>query len=190
MIDGVCFRVRSWDNANNASGWSPGRCTQVPVDDRQMMPAGGWTRPSVSGALGGSMSTTTAHNATLKLTNVRARQVGILFRTCPGCGAVGVWFGSTYLGWVDLDKPVGLYWVPAQAFGSIRTGTASDCMISIGRSGAMITELKSVPGAAIGILPLKGRLSVSSPVGSWRGEMGPQPPSVAQTRTGTSLRYH
>ena len=99
-----CFRVQSRDMAGNLSAWSGERCTQIPADDRQMTASGSWLRKSGQPTFGGTLSISSAKGSTLRLGNARAKVVGIMFRSCTGCGAVGVWFGSTYLGWIDTQR--------------------------------------------------------------------------------------
>jgi hypothetical protein len=41
-----CFRVRARDHSGNLSGWSPPRCTALPLDDRGLISSAGWARIS------------------------------------------------------------------------------------------------------------------------------------------------
>ena len=99
-----CFRATSRDNALNTSAPSAEKCAELPVDDAAMTATGTWTRRSVSSAYFKTLSTSTQHGATLKVAGVHARRIGIVYRTCSGCGTVSVKFGSTVLGSVFVSS--------------------------------------------------------------------------------------
>ncbi len=94
-----CFSVRARDHAGNLSAFSAQKCTMIPVDDKTMkVGSGSWTRKSgQAGAFLGTLSTTSAHNATLKLNGVHVRQLGVLVKRCSACGAFSITFaGKTF----------------------------------------------------------------------------------------------
>ena len=122
-----CFSVRARDNAANLSGYSAEACTEVPVDDKTLTASSGWTRKSnVSGDYLKTISVSTTHNATLKLTGVKAMQIAFLATVCPGCGKVSVSFGSSVIGTASLASSTTKHVVFfASAFASTKTGTVT-----------------------------------------------------------------
>jgi len=90
-----CFAVRAHDRADNVSAfWSATRCTTVPVDDRALTAKAGWHRAASAAAFRGTLSVATANVAPLQLTKARVGQVGLVVRTCPTCGRIGVYRGG------------------------------------------------------------------------------------------------
>ncbi|HEY7281104.1 MAG TPA: hypothetical protein VID47_05855 [Actinomycetota bacterium] len=128
-----CFAVRARDHAGNLSGFSAQKCTMVPVDDRAMaVGAGSWTRKSAqAGAFLGTLSTTSAHNATLKLNGVHARQLGVLVKRCSTCGT----FSMTFAGHTVTanTKGSGFVVVTIPAFPSVKTGNLVVKVTSTGK---------------------------------------------------------
>jgi hypothetical protein len=100
-----CFAARARDVNGNLGQMSPHRCTTTPVDDRTAVAAGTWSRTLSSAAYQGTLTSTTKTGATLTLTGVRAQHLSLVAQKCPGCGAVNVNFGGTYLGTFDLSAP-------------------------------------------------------------------------------------
>jgi hypothetical protein len=116
-----------------------------------MTATGTWTRKSVASAYVKTLSTSTQHGAVLKVAGVHARRVGIVYRTCTGCGRVSVKFGSTVLGTVDLAPTPAC---PATAgcfrlftaFTSVRTGTVAFTVSTTGKKvqvDGLIANLKA-----------------------------------------------
>jgi hypothetical protein len=129
-----CFEVRARDNAGNLSAFSAKKCTMIPVDDKTMAASGSWTRKSgQAGAWLGTLSVATAHGASLKLLNVHTRQVGIMVKTCPGCGEVQILFGSQSLGFADLNRTTGFTIFVGPVFSSVRTGSVTFKVSSSGK---------------------------------------------------------
>jgi subtilisin family serine protease len=93
-----CFEVRARDNVMNLSGWSPPRCTEIPVNDTTLAAGPGWKRIKSSTRYLGDDTYSATKGATLTLGNVYWRQIDLVVSVCPGCGSVAVYSGSTYLG--------------------------------------------------------------------------------------------
>ena len=143
-----CFRVQSRDNALNTSAFSAKKCTQVPVDDPQMAAAGTWQRKTGQPTPSKTLSVSSAHNATLKLQNVKAKQIGIIYRTCSGCGEVQVLFGTTSLGFLNTDQAAGNFFTMAPAFSTVKTGTVTFKVATTGKKvqidGLVVNNLGTV----------------------------------------------
>jgi hypothetical protein len=148
-----CFRATSRDKALNTSAPSGSKCTELPFDDRPMAASGTWTRKNVATAYFGTLSTSTQHNATLKLTSVHARRIGIVYRTCTGCGRIAVSFGPTLLGSV-ATTPTSACPATAvcfrlfNAFSSMKTGTVKFAVSSTGKKvqvDGLIANLNASP---------------------------------------------
>jgi hypothetical protein len=97
-----CFDARARDKALNISSWSPTRCTALPLDDRSLAASSGWARRSDPATYLGTYTHTTLHNASLKVNGVRFKKLGLVATTCPGCGLVNVYFGSTFVRQLSL----------------------------------------------------------------------------------------
>ena len=167
-----CFAAQSRDNAGNLSNLSATKCTELPVDDKAMpVGSGTWSRKTgLSGPYARTLSTSTQHNATLKLNNVKARRVGIAYRTCTGCGQVEVLFGSTNLGFVDLTPSAScptnvICFAFANAFPTVKTGNVTFRVRTTGKKvqiDALLANLNANPtfftsGAQGRVAPLQHR---------------------------------
>jgi hypothetical protein len=154
-----CFRARARDHAGNTSSPGASKCTELPFDDRPMSASGTWTRKNVAAAYFGTMSNSTQHGAALRLANVHARRIGIVYRTCTGCGRIAVWFGPTPLGSINLAPTsacpitVGCFSL-FKAFSSVKTGTVKFVVSTSGKKvqvDGLIANLK--PWPTFGIAP-------------------------------------
>ena len=101
----VCFRTRARDAAGNVSGWSPVRCTTIPLDDRALS-GGDWIRASDSGSYQGTFSKSAREGATLTRTGATARRLAVVVTRCPGCGSLSVRWSGTLVGTVDLSSAI------------------------------------------------------------------------------------
>jgi len=120
----TCFGVSSRDAAGNLSPRSPARCTARPLDDRSLAASTGWTRSTGSSYYLGTVTRTTQKDAVLTRTDVRASRLALVATTCPTCGVVGVYLGTTLIGKVSLYRTTttnqALLLLPAF---SLRSGT-------------------------------------------------------------------
>jgi hypothetical protein len=94
-----CFAVQARDHADNVSGFSAQKCTMIPIDDKTLaVAAGSWSRKTgQSGTFLRTLSTTSAKNASLKLTSLHAKQVGVMVKKCSTCGTFNITFnGQTF----------------------------------------------------------------------------------------------
>jgi hypothetical protein len=120
-----CFSVRAKDNVGNAAtAFSAARCLTVPLDQTSLVRSAGWVTATGSAYYGGSVATIARKSATLTRTGVKAKQIGVVVRTCSTCGSVAVYIGATKVGTVSTKSSVGAYkkliWLPAS---SLRSGT-------------------------------------------------------------------
>ncbi|MDP9182669.1 MAG: hypothetical protein M3P04_07845 [Actinomycetota bacterium] len=97
-----CYSVRAVDTANRVGPWSDARCTARPLDDRSLALSSGWTRGSLSYFYMGTFSTTKARGARAVRTGANVRRIGVVGRTCPTCGKIGVFLGSTQIGTISF----------------------------------------------------------------------------------------
>lgn len=97
-----CFSVRARDVFGNVSGWSAERCTLRPLDDRSLVAGAGWSRLSYSSAYSRTLSRSTTAGTSLTRSGAYVRQVVLVVTTCPTCGSLDVYVGSTRIGSVGL----------------------------------------------------------------------------------------
>jgi hypothetical protein len=97
-----CFSARARDRVGNVGPWSTSRCAATPLDDRAARTTSGWSKTRTRAAYQRTLTTTDRRNESLVLPGVRARQIGLVTRTCPACGKVTVRHGGRLLGTVDL----------------------------------------------------------------------------------------
>ncbi len=120
-----CVSVRARDLAGNIGPWGTERCTVVAMDDRLLAASSGWSRGTSSSYVYGTWTRATSSKVSLTRAGVSARRVGVIVTTCPTCGAVDVYVGSTYAGRVSAYSSTWrtrqVKWLPA--FGSTRSGT-------------------------------------------------------------------
>ena len=91
--------------AGNRSGWSPERCTTVPVRAIDMESAPLWIPLADPSYYAGSGMMAILPGSTLVSDRVRARRVALIATREPGAGRVEVLWNGTRLGVVDLDAP-------------------------------------------------------------------------------------
>lgn len=91
-----CLVVRARDAAGNVSGWTTPRCTAAPLDDTSLTTAtSGWTRVRVTAAYRGTLTKSSKVGAKLAVTGATANRLGLVVATCPTCGNVQIYLGST-----------------------------------------------------------------------------------------------
>ena len=100
----ACFRTRASDDWGNSSGWSPQRCTTLPLDDRALTGTN-WNRTADEGSYLGTISSSNAAGAVLTRTDVNATRLGVVVTRCPGCGRLQVRWRGSLVGTVDLTAP-------------------------------------------------------------------------------------
>jgi hypothetical protein len=125
-----CFSVRARDAVGNIGPWTSETCTNVALDDRALV-SSGWSRGLSTSFLHGTY-TWTATNARVLSVPARARQVGLVVRTCATCGAVDVRLGGAYLGRLSLTSSTTqlkrVLWLPV---GVVRSGTLAITSVGI-----------------------------------------------------------
>lgn len=131
-----CYAVRARDDSGRTGAWSSQRCTIAPLDQSAMARSTGWTPSSAPAYFGGSAYVTTRRGAALTRSGAQLRRVGILATTCPTCGAVDVYVGSTRVGRVNLARGTTTLHRKAillPAFGQ-RRGTVRLVVVTSGRA--------------------------------------------------------
>jgi hypothetical protein len=131
-----CFSVRARDRAGNTSGWSPERCTAVPLDDRNLTASTGWAHSTANAYYAGTMSNAVSTGRTLTRTGVHAKKIALLATTCTGCGAVAIYWNGRLIKTVSLKastthyKQVIVVWT----FSNVSSGTIVIKTLNSGRS--------------------------------------------------------
>jgi len=98
-----CLSVRARDTVGNMSAWSPERCTAMPLDDRALARATtGWTSAASTSAYRSTLTRSVRTGTRLTRSGVRVRRIAVVLTTCPTCGSVDVFLGSTRLGTLRL----------------------------------------------------------------------------------------
>ncbi|HWL36126.1 MAG TPA: hypothetical protein VNQ77_08015 [Frankiaceae bacterium] len=85
-----CVSFRARDDLGNLGAWQSGQCTAAPLDDALLTPSAGWTRHTSANFYGGTYTFARTPGRTLTLRGIAGRGVGLVARTCPGCGKVRV----------------------------------------------------------------------------------------------------
>lgn len=131
-----CYSVRASDASGRTGGWSLERCTIAPLDQTAMQRSAGWKTKSSSAYFGGTAWATATRYAALARTGARLRRVGVLATTCPTCGVIDVYVGSTKIGRISLARGTTTVHKAAlrlPAF-SPRSGTVRIKVVTKGRS--------------------------------------------------------
>jgi hypothetical protein len=97
-----CFTVRSRDTEGFEGRWSSEGCTSVPLDDRRLVRAPGWTAGTNSAYFAGTYLRTTTKGATLTRTGVATHRIALLVTTCSTCGSVRVYWRGEAIKTVSL----------------------------------------------------------------------------------------
>jgi virginiamycin B lyase len=121
-----CYAVRAMDTVGNWSGWTPTRCTVMPLRSDQLARSAGWTKAANAGSFAGFSYVTKTHNATMTRTAVSGKHVSLVVTKCSSCGTVSVkWNGKVvanvnlYRAGATVHKQV----VSVASFSSAQTGT-------------------------------------------------------------------
>jgi len=130
----TCFGVSSRDAAGNLSPRSPARCTARPLGDRSLAASSSWVRSTGSSYYLGTVTRTSTKGAVLTRTSVRASRLALVVTTCPTCGSVGVYLGSTLIGKVNLVRSTkaSRVLVVLPSF-SLRSGTVTIKVLTSGK---------------------------------------------------------
>jgi hypothetical protein len=130
-----CFSVRAHDVLGFVSSWSAERCTTMPLDDRSLAHAGSWTTGIGSAFYRGTWLRSYAYGATAYRTSVQAKRIAIVATTCPACGSVRVYLGSTLLKSISLVSSTTVYRrvIVVAVFSAVRSGTVTVKLSSSGR---------------------------------------------------------
>ncbi|MGH2693936.1 MAG: glycoside hydrolase family 25 protein [Actinomycetota bacterium] len=127
-----CFSSRATDEAGNVSEWSSERCTNVPLDDRDLRATSPWVRRSGSRFYLRTFTKTQRRGASLVARKVRVRVIHLVARRCAGCGRVAVLFNGNRVATVGLSakRTLNKQVIRAAGFGSVRRGTVKIVVIS------------------------------------------------------------
>jgi len=128
-----CFSVDASDHAGNVSPWTGGRCTSIPLDDRDLADSAAWTEVSAAGYFRGTALTTTRFGATLAVTGATVKRIAVVAKKCPTCGSVGVYVGGTLLTKVDLKAATTSRKVIVLPPFALTTGTVKLKVLSSGK---------------------------------------------------------
>jgi hypothetical protein len=130
-----CFSARARDHDGNVSGWSTGRCTALPLDDRALHRHGGWIQDQADGFYLGTRSSASQAGARLVRTRLTARHFALVAARCPRCGVVELRWNGRLLQRVDLSsdrrrapRDLGLV-----SFARARSGTLAIRVVSAGK---------------------------------------------------------
>lgn len=132
-----CFSARARDALGSvSSAWSPERCTAVPLDDRSLSRTGAWSTGTGSAYYRSTWIGSTRYGATAIRTSVTARRIAIVATTCPACGSIRVYWGSTLLRSISLGSPTGASRkiITVATFSSARSGTLTIKVATSGRT--------------------------------------------------------
>jgi Tol biopolymer transport system component len=99
-----CYSVRARDESGRTGAWSAEKCTIAPLDQTALSRSSGWALRSGSSYSGGTALVTTRKGASLTRPGTRLRRVGVLATTCPTCGALDVYVGTSRVGRISLAR--------------------------------------------------------------------------------------
>ena len=118
-----CFAVRATDRAGNRSGWSPMRCTSVPLRSLDLEAEPAWV-PVAGDHYAGTASMTLLAGSTLRTGSVHARRVALVVTREPGAGRVEVLWNGDRIAVFDLEGPSirNRFFLELPAFRRVRTG--------------------------------------------------------------------
>lgn len=157
-----CFAERLRDGAGNVSSFSPLRCTSLPVDDNVLAHSKGWSEKSGAGYYLSDYSVSRTKGAKLTLPVV-GKGFALVATTCPGCGSVDVFLGSTRLKRVSLasDALRKRRIIAIENFEGVRSGKLKVVVTSQGKK--VIVEGLGVGRPPIQQLPLIEENAGASP---------------------------
>jgi hypothetical protein len=130
-----CLSVAAHDVDGYVGPWSAERCTATPLDDRSLSRKGSWASGTGSAYYRGTWIRSTALGATAVRASVQAKRISIVVTTCPTCGSVKVYWGSTLLRTVSLvsSTAANRKVIAVATFASVRSGTVTVKVSTSGR---------------------------------------------------------
>ena len=132
-----CISARAHDLGSNASAWSAETCTAVPLDDRSLSRSPAWSLLANASDYRGTILRTTTLGTKLTRTGVVARTLTLVATTCPKCGTVKVFWGTTLLKTVSLVSSTTVHRkvITIAQFSAAKTGTI---VIKVSTSGKAV----------------------------------------------------
>jgi hypothetical protein len=129
-----CFSVQPRD-VSGSWGFGIGRCTAVPLDDRELDASGPWARNFGPGFFAKTFSQSSSLGATLSKGGIRARQVMVLVETCPTCGSIQLFWNGQLVRSYNLFSPAvhQLVYLKVVTFGSVHVGALTIRVSSSGK---------------------------------------------------------
>jgi hypothetical protein len=120
-----CFSARAVEAGGKHGAWGPEVCTAVPLDDRSLTRSGTWSAGTGAAYFNKTVINSTKTTAKAVRTGVQTKRISLLVTTCPTCGSVKVYWGSTLLKKVSLKstKTVNKKVIAIKTFTSVQTGT-------------------------------------------------------------------
>ncbi len=120
-----CFSARSKDGDGLYSAWTAETCTATPLDERSMTKTGSWTRGTSAAFFRSTYSRSTSTLAKLTRTGIKAKRIAIVATTCPTCGSVKVYLGTTLLKTISLRSAttINKRLITVKVYTSVKTGT-------------------------------------------------------------------
>jgi hypothetical protein len=130
-----CFSVRARDADGGVSPWTVETCTAIPLDDRSVARSWSWAARTGSAYYLSTYLRSSNYSAKLTRTGVVAKRIALLATTCPTCGSVQVYWGSTLLKTVNLysKTTASRKLITVVAFPWARSGTLSIRVVSSGK---------------------------------------------------------
>lgn len=128
-----CFAVDGNDHAGNVSPWTAGRCTAIPLDDRDLADSEAWTEVSAAGWFRGTALATKQLGATLAVTGATVKRVALVAKKCPTCGTVGVYVAGSLIAKVNLAATVSARKLIILPAFPLTTGTVKLKVLSSGK---------------------------------------------------------
>jgi hypothetical protein len=101
-----CLWTRARDTDDHVSEWTEETCTAAPLDDRRLTASTGWTKVTSTSSYLGTAMKTKVKGKTLTRTQVVATHLALVATTCPTCGTVRVYLGTTLLKTISLVSTV------------------------------------------------------------------------------------
>jgi hypothetical protein len=120
-----CFNARGRDNAGNVSGWTPSKCTSVPLRSTGLAYSTGWKTSASAAFFSGIADSTTTKGAHATRTAIQAQHMWLVATTCATCGTVQVRWNGAIIANVSLITPttVHRHLLALATFTSVRAGT-------------------------------------------------------------------
>ena len=81
----------------------------------------------------GTLTETHSKGATLAIARVHAKQIGIMWKTCGGCGSFQLIVGTTKYAPTNTKGSVHYYFATAKAFSKVKTVTVKIVAYTAGR---------------------------------------------------------